>query len=138
GALAGAGGERLAAYLRSRFPAALIDEFQDTDQVQLGIFRRIYEDGGGARVFVGDPKQAIYSFRGADLFAYLDGRQMVHSQHTLAVNYRSDPELVRAVNHLFERSANPFVFRELGYPEVAGVDANRALLRRSGAPASRL
>lgn len=138
GALAGAGGERLAAYLRGRFPAALIDEFQDTDQVQLGIFRRIYEDGGGARVFVGDPKQAIYSFRGADLFAYLDGRQMVHSQHTLAVNYRSDPELVRAVNHLFERSANPFVFRELGYPEVAGVDANRALLRRSGAPASRL
>src|SRR5690606_20982471 len=81
---------------------------------------------------------AIYSFRGADLFAYLDGRKMVRSQHTLAVNYRSDPELVRAVNHLFERSANPFVFRELGYPEVAGVDANRALLRRSGASASRL
>ncbi len=73
-ALHGAGdGEALAASLRGRFPAALIDEFQDTDPVQFGIFRAIYGGGEAPLFLVGDPKQAIYSFRNADLHTYLAG-----------------------------------------------------------------
>ncbi|MCB1825024.1 MAG: UvrD-helicase domain-containing protein, partial [Candidatus Competibacteraceae bacterium] len=57
--------------MRYRYAAALIDEFQDTDPVQYAIFRDIYTDAGKPVFLVGDPKQAIYSFRGADIFAYL-------------------------------------------------------------------
>src|SRR5690606_10315725 len=66
GALAADSGPALAAQLRTRYAAALIDEFQDTDPLQYGIFEAIYAEGAQPRYFVGDPKQAIYAFRGAD------------------------------------------------------------------------
>jgi exodeoxyribonuclease V beta subunit len=69
--LHGDGGARLAAALRARYPAALIDEFQDTDPLQFAIFQRIYDGTEAPLVLLGDPKQAIYSFRGADLHTYL-------------------------------------------------------------------
>ncbi|KAA3632945.1 MAG: exodeoxyribonuclease V subunit beta, partial [Proteobacteria bacterium] len=138
GALDGPAGKRLARKLRERYPVAMIDEFQDTDPVQLEIFRRIYDAPGASRIFVGDPKQSIYSFRGADLFAYLAGRELATRRETLARNYRSDPALVRAVNALFTRLDNPFVFDMLEYPEIEGVGTNTARLRVDGKAEARL
>ena len=102
----------LAEALHKRYPVALIDEFQDTDPLQLAIFRSIYADGNrhGSLFLVGDPKQAIYSFRGADLHTYLDAREQADVRYTLGRNHRSVPELVAACNRLF--SANPRVFME--------------------------
>ena len=76
-ALESARGRSLVALLRGRFRYGLVDEFQDTDDLQWKIFRRIFLESGGANILyvVGDPKQAIYAFRGADVFTYLDARQ---------------------------------------------------------------
>ena len=92
----------------SAYPLALVDEFQDTDVVQYGIFRSIY--GDASAVYVGDPKQAIYAFRGADIFSYLGAVADVGDRvHTLATNRRSDPGVVRAVNTLFSLREPPFI-----------------------------
>ena len=106
-ALEGPNGERLAARVRTRFPVALIDEFQDTDPLQYRIFDAVYRVGQDCTqrtlVFIGDPKQAIYSFRGADIHVYLAARAAVgDSRHTLGENHRSVPEMVAAVNTLFD------------------------------------
>ncbi|WP_232516456.1 exodeoxyribonuclease V subunit beta [Thauera sinica] len=100
----------LAAALHARFPVALIDEFQDTDPLQFAIFDRVYNDGGrhGGLFLVGDPKQAIYSFRSADLHTYLAARDRTDTRHTLRHNQRSAPALIEACNRLF--GANPAVF----------------------------
>ena len=74
-ALDGPRGKSLAATLRERYRVTLIDEFQDTDELQWKIFRQVFVEGGGNTVYViGDPKQAIYGFRGADVHAYLEAR----------------------------------------------------------------
>ncbi|HRY15016.1 MAG TPA: UvrD-helicase domain-containing protein, partial [Candidatus Competibacteraceae bacterium] len=104
-------GAALIETLRNRYAAALIDEFQDTDPVQYEIFRRIYVGTGKPVFLVGDPKQAIYSFRGADIFAYLTARRDTVHQHTLEVNWRSAPRLLTALNAVFGAvRARPFVF----------------------------
>ena len=105
-ALAGAGGAALAQRIRNQYPVAMIDEFQDTDPVQYRIFDRIYRiadnDPQTALLMIGDPKQAIYSFRGADIFAYLAARRATRGRHyTLGTNYRSTGPMVAAVNHIF-------------------------------------
>ena len=81
-ALAGPGGAPLAARIRSRFRAALIDEFQDTDPIQYDIFRRVYHGSDGTLFLIGDPKQAIYAFRGADVFTYMDAGATRAGAHT--------------------------------------------------------
>jgi len=117
-ALAGANGAALAGAVRERYPAALIDEFQDTDPVQYGIFRRIY-DCSGSLFLIGDPKQAIYSFRGADVFAYMQAARLAgESVYTLDVNYRTDPGLLQALSTLFGRAHRPFLFREIQFEPV--------------------
>ena len=140
------GGRRLAARLRDRYPAALIDEYQDTDQVQARIFARLYLDAehgdrpetagsgetrpasgdrprlrdAGALFIVGDPKQSIYRFRGADVFAYLAARQEAGERLRLDRNWRSTPALVEAVNAVFAPPL-PFALPEIEYPPaVAG------------------
>ncbi len=110
-------GEALAASVHQRYPAALIDEFQDTDPVQYSIFQRIYQQQLGPVFLVGDPKQAIYSFRGADIFAYLHARRSVAAQHSLEVNWRSTPQLIKAVNTLFMRQ-QPFWFEQIPFIET--------------------
>ncbi|MDR2093356.1 MAG: UvrD-helicase domain-containing protein [Azoarcus sp.] len=104
----------LARALHTRYPVALIDEFQDTDPLQLAIFQRIYDCDGrhGSLFLVGDPKQAIYSFRGADLQTYLRARVLADAHYTLDVNRRSAPALVAACNTLF--GANDAAFMETG------------------------
>jgi exodeoxyribonuclease V beta subunit len=106
-ALQGPGGDRLANLIRAQFPVALIDEFQDTDPVQYRIFDAVYDvkhtppDRG--LFLIGDPKQAIYSFRGADIHTYLRARYATEGRHyTLATNFRSTESMVDAVNQVFE------------------------------------
>ena len=122
-ALQAEGGERLATLIREQFPVALIDEFQDTDPVQYRIFETIYriEDNSPdtGLFLIGDPKQAIYAFRGADIYTYLRARQATQGRlHTLDTNFRSSHAMVKAVNHVFERAEQretgrgAFLFRE--------------------------
>ncbi|MFN3586750.1 MAG: UvrD-helicase domain-containing protein, partial [Moraxellaceae bacterium] len=160
---------RLAAAIRARYSAALIDEFQDTDPLQFRIFATLFgpeathghhdvvvsaeagtrslsgdmangvasvadegdeqhllsATGEAAEAFplylVGDPKQAIYSFRGADIFTYLRARESAAGRYTLGTNRRSVPALVQAVNALFTRNSNPFLFSDLRFPPVDAV-----------------
>lgn len=104
-ALQGNNGQRLACVIRQQFPIALIDEFQDTDPVQYRIFSSLYPAEGDAELgclMIGDPKQAIYSFRGADIYTYLRAHQDTAGKHyTLGTNYRSTQHLVDAVNQVF-------------------------------------
>ncbi|ODB37832.1 exodeoxyribonuclease V subunit beta [Pseudomonas mosselii] len=124
-ALGSDSGQRLAALIREQFPVALIDEFQDTDPVQYGIFERIYritENNPDTGLFmIGDPKQAIYAFRGADIFTYLAARRATAGRlHSLDTNYRSSQAMVAAVNRVFlqaeERAEGrgAFLFRAQG------------------------
>ncbi|MDQ3337116.1 MAG: UvrD-helicase domain-containing protein [Myxococcota bacterium] len=104
-ALTGSRGKELAARLRERTPWAMIDEFQDTDPVQWNIFRTVWmHDDARGLTIVGDPKQAIYSFRGADVKTYLEARdEMLRGGATrvpLDVNRRSTESLVAAVNQI--------------------------------------
>lgn len=109
-------GRQLAARVGRQYPVALIDEFQDTDSLQYDIFKRIYPPGKGTLFMVGDPKQAIYSFRGADIFSYLEAAGTGQSQtHTLSVNWRSEPGLVAAVNYLFGRHRQAFVLPKINF-----------------------
>jgi exodeoxyribonuclease V beta subunit len=115
-ALAGRSGPLLAERIRERFPAALVDEFQDTDPVQYEILRAIYRDAPGPLLLIGDPKQAIYAFRGADVFAYLRARRDAGDvPHTLLANHRSDPGLVEAQNALFSRARDPFLVNRIPF-----------------------
>lgn len=109
-ALQGSNGERLAQVIREQFPVALIDEFQDTDPTQYGIFSALYQGQTQTGWFmIGDPKQAIYAFRGADVFTYLKARRATEGNHyTLDTNFRSTAAMVDAVNHLFGYSQKQF------------------------------
>ncbi|VVE27009.1 exodeoxyribonuclease V subunit beta [Pandoraea communis] len=116
----------LADALRSRYPCALIDEFQDTDPLQFAIFSAVYgqramsapDETPGPMFMVGDPKQAIYSFRAADLHTYLAARENADAAYTLAVNQRSTPAIIEAGNRLFGANDRAFVLDGLEYPPV--------------------
>ena len=109
-ALTAEGGPDLAAAIRSRFKAALIDEFQDTDPIQYEIFRTLFAVPDGLLFLIGDPKQAIYRFRGADVFAYMEAKDHAERQYTLGENWRSEPGLVDAVNAVFGNAPKPFLY----------------------------
>ena len=141
--LHGPAGRGLAREVRRRYPAALIDEFQDTDPVQYEIFSAVYPGGQPAGeadperpesllYLIGDPKQAIYGFRGADIFAYLRASREVTSRFGMDTNYRAAAGLVEAVNLLFARPADPFIFREIGFTPVAPAERPGEGLRLDG------
>jgi len=110
--------EDVAASIRRDYPVALVDEFQDTDSLQYDIFRSIYGNRGA--VYVGDPKQAIYAFRGADVFTYFTAASDVGRRHReLTVNRRSEPNLVAAVHALFTNHPTPFALEQLHLPKVS-------------------
>ncbi|MFU2316268.1 exodeoxyribonuclease V subunit beta [Rahnella sp. PCH160] len=99
-------GERLAEIIRTQFPVAMIDEFQDTDPLQYRIFDTVYRVAENAPeqglILIGDPKQAIYAFRGADIYTYLRARRDTGGRHyTLATNFRSTRAMVASVNSVF-------------------------------------
>ena len=129
--LAGAGGDVAAQRLRARFRVVLVDEFQDTDPVQWDIVRRAFGAGGGTLVLIGDPKQAIYAFRGADVYAYLEAASAADARATLDVNRRSDQGLLEAYDALF---ADARLGHEgIAYRTVRAAPAHRAA-RLTGAP----
>ncbi len=129
-ALHAQGGDELARSIRERYPAALIDEFQDTDPLQLGIFERIYAAPNTSLFLIGDPKQAIYSFRGADVFSYVAASARTHRDrhYTMTTNYRSDPRMVRAVNHLFSSCPHPFLLPDILFQPVEARPGARDVL----------
>ncbi|MBF0242726.1 MAG: exodeoxyribonuclease V subunit beta [Desulfamplus sp.] len=106
--------------IRDRFFVALIDEFQDTDPLQYSIFTNIFQkDKESLLYLIGDPKQAIYGFRGADIYAYLKAKKSVDSAYTLSTNWRADGSLVAAVNSLFDiKGRNPFVIDGIDFIPV--------------------
>ena len=121
----------LADQIKNSYPIALIDEFQDTDPVQYRIFQTIYQqlpilqqsteqatfeqtevNRESGLFMIGDPKQAIYSFRGADIFTYMKARKNVTAHYSLDFNYRSSPEMIDAVNTFFEFCPAPFIYED--------------------------
>ncbi|HFK4065407.1 TPA: exodeoxyribonuclease V subunit beta [Kluyvera ascorbata] len=121
-------GDALAGAIRQRFPVAMIDEFQDTDPQQYRIFRRIWrQQPDTALLLIGDPKQAIYAFRGADIFTYMRARSDVAAHYTLDTNWRSAPGMVESVNRLFGLVDNPFMFRDIPFLPVKSAPKNASL-----------
>ncbi|KFA59662.1 Exodeoxyribonuclease V beta chain [Gilliamella apicola] len=126
-------GKRLAQSIAKKYCVALIDEFQDTDPLQYQIFNRIYDSQQSdcGLLFIGDPKQAIYSFRGADIFTYLKAKQSTGENYfTMDVNYRSSAPMISAVNQLFANHDNPFIFKDIPFlpMNVAKQNERKALL----------
>ncbi len=137
-ALEGPRRDELRRVVAGRFRVALIDEFQDTDSAQYRIFSILFAGGEKRHHFlylIGDPKQAIYRFRGADIAAYFKARDGADTLLGLARNYRSNPQLVEAVNRLFQlrQDENAFVSPEIHYQAVRGAKAANYLeLQESG------
>ncbi len=135
-ALAGARGHALARMLCTVWPVALVDEFQDTDGRQYAILQAIYA-GRGTLLTIGDPKQAIYGFRGGDVYAYLRAaRAPGLAHHALDTNWRSSTPLVTALNAFYE-AAGPQALRVDGIayaPVKAAGKADATPLRRDGRP----
>ncbi|MDR9418931.1 exodeoxyribonuclease V subunit beta [Gracilimonas sp.] len=112
----------LARKLSKKYPTALVDEFQDTDPVQYGILKQIYYNRPETGLFmIGDPKQAIYGFRGADIFTYLTAKEDANKDQAyhLTENYRSHKNMIAGVNSLFTQNEDPFLLNKLSFNEVA-------------------
>ncbi len=125
----------LTSELRQRYRAALIDEFQDTDQQQWFIFSTLFADPTQSLYLIGDPKQAIYKFRGADIYSYFAAQQRADQQYSLSRNWRSHPLMVAGINRLFGRS-RPFLLQQPEYQEVLPAkSAADGTLYREGEPA---
>ena len=121
----------LATSIAQRFPIALIDEFQDTDPLQFDIFSRIYQSNEQAAankgttasnplslLMIGDPKQAIYAFRGADIHTYISARAQTAKHYNLDTNYRSNRQMVAAVNSVFSHREDPFISDSIPFEAV--------------------
>jgi exodeoxyribonuclease V beta subunit len=121
-ALRASGGDRLAEILSNQYQAALVDEFQDTDPIQFAILQSVFltheKQTDHALFYIGDPKQAIYSFRGADIYAYLRAAKSVDHQYTMQHNWRSEASLINAVNVLFQKPEQAFVYSEIPYSPI--------------------
>ena len=127
-ALHGEGGEKLAELIRFQYPFAMIDEFQDTDALQYQIFSKIYRNesasGNVGFMMIGDPKQAIYRFRGADIFTYLKAAKEANERFNLGTNYRSSQPLVEGVNRLFDFKNSPFIYENIEFLNVGAAKKN--------------
>lgn len=124
-ALDGTHGEVLARNLRRQYSIALVDEFQDTDARQWSIFRRVFADPQGeagiepALFLIGDPKQAIYGFRGGDVHTYLAAKHEAVEAPPLVHNFRSRPSLLRAIEALYAQAGeHAFVDAEIHFQPV--------------------
>ncbi len=146
--LTGAGADDSVLRVRRRYRVAFVDEFQDTDAVQWQIFKTLFldphNDAGNRLFLIGDPKQAIYAFRGADVYTYLDARQRMKllaaqglaNLYALHVNWRSLPELVTVLNRLFiqtswfdrEAPDDPY---HIGFSPTASPSADQTTARVS-------
>ncbi|MDQ2626036.1 MAG: UvrD-helicase domain-containing protein, partial [Actinomycetota bacterium] len=121
-------GSDAAERMRRRWPIVMVDEFQDTDPVQWEVIDRAFS-GHSTLVLVGDPKQAIYGFRGGDIYTYLAAVRAAGDRRTLATNYRSDKALVDSLQTVLSGA-------QLGHPEIVvpPIEAHHSGYRLSGAP----
>ncbi len=145
--LRGDRGGAVAELMGARWDVVLVDEFQDTDPVQWEIFRRGFADRDATLILVGDPKQAIYGFRGADVYAYLEAAAKARSRPTLVTNFRSDQPLLDAYDAFFGNAQlgdAGIAYREVEAPDhhqglgIEGAPSQASLrfrmLRRSSFP----
>ncbi|MGM0608160.1 MAG: exodeoxyribonuclease V subunit beta [Candidatus Muiribacteriota bacterium] len=122
---------RLINVVRKKFKAALIDEFQDTDTVQYEIFKKLFfENKDKISFMIGDPKQSIYRFRGADIYSYLKAKKLADNKFTLNCNYRSCSKLLTAFNTLFSHKDNLFKNTNINYEKVSSGCDNYEYNRR--------
>ncbi len=122
--LEGPNGAEVAAQLRARYCVALVDEFQDTDPDQWTIMRTAFAHEDATLVLIGDPKQAVYAFRGADVHAYLDAAEHAAARPTLRTNWRTDQGLLDAYDALFGETR--LGHEEIAYRQVRAADPDRA------------
>ncbi|HEV2786898.1 MAG TPA: UvrD-helicase domain-containing protein, partial [Solirubrobacteraceae bacterium] len=132
-ALSGESGAAAAARLRARYDVVLVDEFQDTDPTQWEIMQGAFGEGGTTLVLIGDPKQAVYAFRGADVYAYLRAAQTAATRCTLDINWRSDQGLIDAYDAMFGGAR--LGHEGIVYRQVRAAPANRQP-RLTGGPHS--
>lgn len=121
-------GEQLAEMIHFQYPFAMIDEFQDTDAQQYAIFSKIYPKNTASNtgfIMIGDPKQAIYRFRGADIFTYFKAADDAQERFNLGKNYRSEAHVVRGVNTLFDFQSDPFLYKSISFLPVSARDDHR-------------
>lgn len=104
--------------ITEKYPIAFIDEFQDTDIKQYQIFNTLYKNKTTALFLIGDPKQSIYSFRGADIFTYLYAKSKIKNYYYLDTNWRSSIYMCKAINFLFSRNKNPFYFKNIAFQPI--------------------
>ena len=125
-------GESACARVRDRFRVVLVDEFQDTDPLQWDILRRAFH-GRSTLLLVGDPKQAIYAFRGAEVLSYLDAVALADRHLELTTNWRSDAGLLTALETVYAGAA-------LGHEDIVAhpVGSTQASSRMSDRPPLRL
>ncbi|WP_343034352.1 UvrD-helicase domain-containing protein [Enterobacteriaceae endosymbiont of Donacia versicolorea] len=113
-------GNQISKDIRNLFPVILVDEFQDTDQQQYNIFKKIYmNQPKNIILLIGDPKQAIYSFRGANIFTYLKALSEIKKCYTLKNNWRSSSTMVKGVNKLFSNRSYPFLFKNIIFHPIS-------------------
>ncbi len=120
--------------IRNNFPISLIDEFQDTDYLQYNIFNNIYINNilnNTKIIFIGDPKQSIYTFRGANIFNYIKSKNNIDFLYILNINWRSSFFLVKSINFLFTRINNPFIFKDTNYLSSLPSYKNKNLIIRN-------
>ena len=128
----------LAKTLSQDYPAILVDEFQDTDQQQYAIFKCLHQAASPDHLLmlIGDPKQAIYSFRGADIHTYLKAKDDSEHRHSLQTNWRSSAELVAATNRLFDQRQLFSMENRISFlPSLANAKPNPDALTLAGQPA---
>lgn len=143
----GTEGENLAKAIRRRYRVAIIDEFQDTDPVQLDIFSNIYLEKnyvksikanpqlGAYCYIIGDPKQSIYAFRNADINSYIKAKNLIKNiakpetaVYSLKKNFRSAPDVIEGVNAIFSQKDNPFDTNpeDVSFVKALGVSGKKA------------
>lgn len=112
-----------------KYPIAFIDEFQDTDIQQYQIFNILYNTNNKktALFLIGDPKQSIYSFRGADIFSYLYAKSKINKYYYLDINWRSSKDICNAINNLFSRNKKPFFFENISFMKITPALKNKKM-----------
>ncbi|MFX3668628.1 exodeoxyribonuclease V subunit beta [Xanthomonas arboricola] len=148
-ALEGAQAQALVTRLRAQYAIALVDEFQDTDDRQWAIFSNVFGEGPLARAaglepalfLIGDPKQAIYGFRGGDVRTYLAAAVTAELAPPLSHNFRSRPGVLAAIDALYAQAGYTDAFLTDGiafHPVRPGTKRVDADLQRDGGPAPAL
>ncbi|XBC39122.1 MAG: exodeoxyribonuclease V subunit beta [Buchnera aphidicola (Nurudea shiraii)] len=120
--------EKISKIIKKSYPVLLIDEFQDTNYQQYEIFRNIYKLKKDLFILIGDPKQAIYSFRGANISSYIQAKKNIKQIYELSVNWRSSKEMIDSTNFLFSEAKNPFLLSAIKFDPVKSIYKKKEII----------